>query len=265
MNSTIETFVSKTLLNDYVIDELTTDAGSAKCLIDRIHPNFKYCNALGGWLRWNEVRWALDDDAIWNEVAELGKLFMVEAAMLAKREGDSLYTHGRYLQSTKGIGNVIALAKRDSRVKAEAGDFDADQYLLNLVNGTLDLKTLELRDHNRNDLITKLAPVEYQHDAESEIWSNFIERVLPDAEVREYVQKAVGQALTGAMETRSLYINHGLGANGKSTFFDTILTALGDYAGTIDIEVLMQKQQGGGTSPEIAQLILSLGSSPLYK
>jgi putative DNA primase/helicase len=78
--------------------------------------------------------------------------------------------------------------------------------------------------------------------------------VLPDEEVRTYVQKAIGQALTGVADEQAFYINHGVGDNGKNTLYDIILTMLGDYGDTMSIDVLMEKRNGGGASPELAKL-----------
>jgi putative DNA primase/helicase len=61
----------------------------------------------------------------------------------------------------------------------DADALDGDPWLLNVENGTLDLRTGELRDHEREDLITKLAPVEFDPEAEAPTWDAFIERVLP--------------------------------------------------------------------------------------
>src|SRR5215211_2857660 len=138
------------------------------------------------------------------------------------------------------------------RVGAEL--FDADPYLLNVQNGTVDIRSGKLRPHDRADLITKIAPISYDQSAIADRWQSFIERVLPDEEVRRYVQKAIGQALTGVADEQAFYINHGVGDNGKNTLYDTILTLLGDYADTMNIDVLMEKRNGSGASPELAKL-----------
>jgi len=149
---------------------------------------------------------------------------------------------------------MISLAQKDGRVRVSPELFDSDPYLLNVHNGTVDIRSGELRDHNRTSLITKLAPVSYDPKASATRWDAFIERVLPDNDIRRYVQKAVGQALTGKVEQQAFYVNHGFGENGKSTLFDTIISMMGEYAGTIDIDVLMARKQNGNATPELAAL-----------
>src|SRR5829696_7008901 len=150
---------------------------------------------------------------------------------------DRLRQHGRYTLSEPGMRRMISLAQKDGRVRVSPELFDSDPYLLNVHNGTVDIRSGELRDHNRTSLITKLAPVSYDPKASATRWDAFIERVLPDNDIRRYVQKAVGQALTGKVEQQAFYVNHGFGENGKSTLFDTIISMMGEYAGTIDIDV----------------------------
>ncbi len=235
------------------LDYITTDSGNADRLIREHGQDFRYCEPLGGWLHWSGVRWQQDENAVWDAAERVGKAILREAAEAEDRnDANRLWQHGRYTLSASGMRQMINLASK--KVAVGAGLFDADPYLLNCLNGTVDLHTGELRDHRRDDLITKLALVLFNEDATAPTWDGFIRRVLPDEDVRVYVQKAVGQALTGKVPEQAFYVNHGFGMNGKSTFFDTILTLLGDYAGTIDIDVLMARKQVGGTSPELADL-----------
>jgi putative DNA primase/helicase len=149
---------------------------------------------------------------------------------------------------------MVELAETDSRVIVGPELFDSDPYVLNVYNGTIDLRTGEKRDHSRDDLITKLAPVAFDPTAKAPAWNKFIRRVLPHGAVRRYVRKAVGNALTGAIEQQAFYLNHGEGDNGKSTFFDTLLKLFGDYGDTLDIDVLMESSKSGNATPELANL-----------
>jgi putative DNA primase/helicase len=237
------------------IDYITTDAGNADRLIREHGQDFKYCGALGGWLHWNGVRWVIDDAAIWERAEAVGRALLVEAAKAEdKNTRDLLWKHGKYSLSKPAIDRMIKLAEKSDRVRVAPEMLDANAYALNCMNGTVDVRTGELHQHNRYNLITKLAPVRYDPGATAERWQSFIARVLPEEIVRKHVQKAIGQALTGTVEQQAFYINHGFGMNGKSTFFDILITLLGDYAGTIDIDVLMERNKSGSLSPELASL-----------
>src|SRR5690606_19314741 len=91
--------------------------------------------------------------------------------------------------------DMITLA--ESHLPVAQDQLDTDPWLLNVQNGTLDLKTGVLMPHNRKQLLTKICPVAYHESASSELWDSFLKRVLPDEEVRNFVQRAVGYSLTG--------------------------------------------------------------------
>jgi putative DNA primase/helicase len=108
---------------------------------------------------------------------------------------------------------------------------DADPWLLNVKNGTLDLRTGTLGPHRRDALITKTAPVAYDVSATAPTWTAFLDRAMGgDASLVGYLQRLVGYALTGALREHVLVFLYGAGANGKSTFLSTIHTLLGEYA-----------------------------------
>jgi putative DNA primase/helicase len=56
------------------------------------------------------------------------------------------------------------------------------------------------------------------------------------------VQKAVGYSLTGECGEQCLFLLHGHGANGKSTFLTTLMTLMNDYARQMPMEALLARQ-----------------------
>jgi putative DNA primase/helicase len=124
---------------------------------------------------------------------------------------------------------MIWMAQSGLPVKVD--ELDQNNELLNLKSGTLDLKTLESREHRREDKLTKLAPVTLDPEAKCPLWLAFLDRVLDkDVELISFVQRAIGYSLTGETSEHVLFLLHGTGANGKSTFIETILSLLGEYA-----------------------------------
>jgi putative DNA primase/helicase len=137
----------------------------------------------------------------------------------------------------------VDLARSDVPVMPD--ELDASPDLLNTESGTIDLRTGDLREHRREDLITKIAPTKYWPDAAAPTWEAFLERVLPGEELRAFVQRAVGYSATGDTSEQCMFINHGGGANGKSTFQEAIAAALGDYAMRAPTEMLLAKRSDG--------------------
>lgn len=133
-------------------------------------------------------------------------------------------------------------------------DLDTNRWLLNVANGEIDLRTGEIHDHDRNAHITKAAPVAYDGEARCPVWEQFLYQIFGgDEELICFVQRAVGWALTGDVSEQALFILYGIGANGKSTFLNTLMQLMGDYGMQTPTETLMAKR-GDQVSNDIARL-----------
>jgi putative DNA primase/helicase len=148
---------------------------------------------------------------------------------------------------------MLALAQSEEPLCAAASEFDRDPFVLNLLNGTLDLRTGQLRPHRQTDMLTRLASVVFDPDATCPGWDRFLARVLPDLDVRRFVQRFIGYCLTGDVSEQVLAFLHGLGANGKSVLLDVLLALLGDYACRAAPDLVLAKQ-GEAHPTEIADL-----------
>jgi putative DNA primase/helicase len=147
---------------------------------------------------------------------------------------------------------MVSLAQSELPVTPK--DLDQHPWLLTVRNGTLDLQTAERREHSRDDLITKLAPVEYDPKATCPRWDAFLNEIFKsDHELVAYVQRVIGYALTGSTKEQCYFILYGTGANGKSTLLETVKAILGDYAKTTPTETLLLKR-GERISNDVARL-----------
>lgn len=234
-----------------------TDVGNGERLLDRHGRDLRYCHAMSAWLAWDGRRWAVDATA---EVERRAKeTVAVGIAVEALNADDpdrssALMKHGAKSQSAQRVMAALAMASSDERAVVLPEQLDADPWLLTVDNGTLDLRTGQLRPHDRRDYITRLAPVRFDPGAKGPRWQAFIERVLPDPEVRGFVQRLAGYALTGCSDEHVLSLLLGNGANGKSVLTRTLLDMLGDYALTAAADLLIATRRTGGASPEVAEL-----------
>lgn len=233
-----------------------TDVGNAERLVDRHGADLRYVHSLHTWFAWDGKRWAIDDTA---EAARRAKetltTALIEEANAPGADSADILKHAARSQSAGRIRGALELASSDIRVVARQGELDTDPDALNLENGTLDLRTGELRPHRREDLITRIAPVAYDPEAGAPLWEAFLGRVLPDPDVRDYVQRLAGYALTGSAIEHVLNLFLGVGANGKTVLTRTLLDLLGDYALTAALELLIAYRRPGGASPEVAELV----------
>lgn len=113
-----------------------------------------------------------------------------------------------------------------------SSEFDQQRSLLNLKNGTFDLKTGELKPWTPTDLITHQFQAHYAPAAECPNWEAFLERALPDVKLRSYVQRALGYSLLGDADQRAMFILYGPSGTGKSTMLETINEIFGTYGTT---------------------------------
>lgn len=149
---------------------------------------------------------------------------------------------------------MVKLAESEPAVSAQAHQFDACPWLLNCLNGTIDLRTGILSPHDPDNLITALVPVDYDPGATCPTWDAFVNRIMAgNVALITFLQRIIGYALTGSVSEQALFFLHGLGANGKSTFLKTILAVLGrDYAKQAAPDVLVENRNRHPT--EVADL-----------
>ena len=150
--------------------------------------------------------------------------------------------HALKWEEANRIAACLELVRSEPGIPALPEQLDIDPMLLTVLNGTLDLRTGELREHRREDLITKLAPVNYDPDAQCPVWMRFLARILDGNDpLMRYLQRVVGYCLTGDVTEQMMWFLHGSGSNGKSTFLGVLLSMFGDYGMQSVSELLMAK------------------------
>src|SRR5207245_9128028 len=123
-------------------------------------------------------------------------------------------------------------------------------------NGTLYLRTGVLGPFNPDHLITRATDVPYIPDAPCKRWQQFLLEVfLGDAELIRFVQRAVGYSLTGDTREQVLFILHGSGSNGKTTFLDILLMLVGNHGDINSFSTFLVLQYSGGTRIDIDKLL----------
>ena len=148
---------------------------------------------------------------------------------------------------------VSALQAAKPLLLAKPTDLDRDEFLLNCHDGTYDLRTGTRRDFAPDDLITKICSAA-PGDEGRELWADFLNTIfLGDTELIAYVQKICGLGAIGKVYMEAVIISYGEGANGKSTFWNTIAWALGSYAGSISADALAVGCRRN-VKPEIAEV-----------
>jgi putative DNA primase/helicase len=185
----------------------------------------RYVAAWGRWLYWDKKRWRED-----------ATLAVYDRARGICRQASAECTHDEKtiavrLAASATVAAVERLARADRRHAAVVDQWDADPWLLNTPDGTVDLRRGELREHCREQYLTKLTAAGPR--GKGNLWLSFLERVTNgDSELRAFLQRVIGYCVTGITREHALFFCYGTGANGKSVFLSTIAGVLGDYAKT---------------------------------
>jgi len=180
------------------------------------------------------------------------------AAEVDESEGRLYLKAVTKLSERRNRENMLADAKPVFPIKAE--DLDKNDYILNTGNCTLDLSGAVpvIRQHSPSDLLSKVCNANYDPAARCPVWDKFLLEIMQgDSEKIKYLQKLAGLSLTGNTEQETCFILYGSTTrNGKSTFCETLIYMLGDYALTMRPETLAIKanKDSRQASGDIARL-----------
>jgi len=235
-----------------------TDLGNAERFVEQHGNVVRHVSNTSCWHIWDGTRWAVDRDGQRRRRAMDTARSIYDEAARANHESErkDLARHAVLSESRRSIDAMIELAKDLAPIATVPEAFDSAEtdYLLNVENGTLDLRTGELRRHNPADAITKLAPVELIPGARSSVWDAFLEQQVPDAETRAFLARAAGYTLTANTGEEVLFLVHGPTAAGKSTLAEALKSMLGDYALTCGFETFLRRRGDAGVRDDLARL-----------
>jgi putative DNA primase/helicase len=218
-----------------------TESGNAAhlaCLSDgRVRWNASACE----WLAYDGTRWQPDTCGYLERLAKHAARTLFNQYR-DKPERDAAKRFAIAGESRRGIEAVIALLRSEPGISVTAGELDRDPWLLNAINGTIDLRTGKLRPHDRTDLITKICRATYDPAATCPTFERFLAETFDgNAALTGYVQRILGYCLTGTIGVQELYVYHGAGANGKSTLLEAVCHVMADYACPAPPGLLIQK------------------------
>lgn len=215
-----------------------SELGNARRLVDAHGQDLRHAPQLGCWMAWDGRRWCEDETGeVVRRAKQVVDALLDEARASANEE---LFRWGIRSQSASAIGNMISLAATEPGIPALVDVLDRDPYSFNVANGTIDLRTGDLRSHDRRDLVTKLSDVDYDPDASCPRWLRTLDDVFAsDGEVIQLVQRFAGYSLTGDVSEQKLTFAHGGGANGKTTVLNVVRYVVGEYGMHLDPAVLV--------------------------
>lgn len=141
------------------------------------------------------------------------------------------------------VRNMVVEFKSNPKIHVKVDEFDQNQWLFNMGNGTFDILTGEFAEHSPEDMLSQISFVTYDEGALCPKWDRFLKQVQPEEERRLYLARAVGYSLTGSTREEAMFIHHGKGANGKSVFLRVMSEVFGQFFQTIPKSLLLSNKQ----------------------
>ncbi|MET7602553.1 phage/plasmid primase, P4 family [Streptomyces avermitilis] len=214
---------------EYSRDNPVQHVNYAKFVARHTGDHLRYMENVG-WYRWS--------GAVWEATGGTGAAFQAvtdAAHVLNKHATDNPAALAWVNSAVKLMLNsphrraIVAELENLRSLRVTADEFDNARHLLTFQNGTVDLRTGELREHNPADMLTQWAQVNYVPDATAPRWLQFVEEIFPnDPELRTYYQTFLGYCVTGEVREHALGVWYGAhGRNGKGTTVRTMQAAFG--------------------------------------
>lgn len=221
--------------------------------------------------RWEEIeegvflRERISDEIV-EKYSEMGKEIFTKLASVSDKAEEAMY-NARLKQVQKIIGNLKSSPYKNNIMKEAMEVFydrrfqqklDQNPFVIGFKNGVYDLKLNEFRPGRPEDFISKVLPIElkeYKMEDESvQNVINFLEKVFPDPEIREYFLDCYSDIFVGGNNQKKVYLWTGEGDNGKSItqmFFDEML---GELAIKFNTQYFTGKKVASGSAnPELAR------------
>lgn len=251
----IENFLARNPLESSParIGSTREDTSNGERFAAQHHEIARFWHGRNRWMLWSGAHWQEDEDARIVELAKkTARSIYHEAATLPEEAAKMGRWAERSLQHDK-ITAMLNSAKSDPRIVITTDKLDSNPWLLNFENGTVDLRTGELREHRREDYITKIVRCNYTQDLNGPRWLLFVEQMFGD--LASWVQKAVGYSLTGITSEKVVFLLLGPTDTGKTTFLSTLRTIFADYSSLLQIDTLMwSRTQDSNTLADLADL-----------
>jgi putative DNA primase/helicase len=231
-----------------------SDRGNGARFGDMFRGRVLYCPERKMWAVYNGKFWQWDTGAIqvMHFAKEVPKVVYQEAATEPDdNRRKALVDHARRTENDQRLKALLSQAQSEPGLAVSIDQLDRNEWLINAGNGTVDLRTAELRPHRADDLITAYTPVEYHPEAKSTLWDYTVNSIFEGRKaVRDYVQRGLGYSLTGNQDEQVVFFSHGGGNEGKSTFLGAAGDTLGlDYATEIEPQVFMVSKTQGNAGP----------------
>ena len=235
-----------------------TDTGNARHFVDRYGDIVRFNVDNGKWMYYNDKYWQTD---VYNNVKNFVEIVIEEMKQQAKMSDiedirKAMIKNVKRALQSNGKTAMLKESEHIEGIPVLNDSFDKDDYLFNCASGVIDLKNRKVLKHNKDFMLSKYSPFEVDFKNEPKLWLEFLNDIFEkDQEVIEYMQRVLGYTMTSSTREQCMFMLIGDGSNGKSLLLEIVNEALGSYAATSSVEILLEKHNGSaGNLGDIARL-----------
>lgn len=230
----------------HVPDYPLTDSGNAELFRRLWHRAVRYLLDKRCWIVWSGKRWEYD----------VGNATVRRRALVSIREFVRDSKWAAKSESSARIDAMLSMAQSLEGMSLVASELDANDGILNVNNGVIDLDTQELLPHDPNYLCSHITDTDFIDSARSELWEKFLHRATGgDENFSSYLARFAGYCLGGSIGEKCFFFVYGPGDTSKSTFLNAIGRMMGDYCAFVNIDTWMKQQSIGGNRGDLVRLM----------
>lgn len=259
---------------------LTVRGNVMRALADH-QPTVRFCPPLDLWFCWDGTRWKQDGPGYINSLVSrrmsaMHTMFKSEVlrfdpsdskeerkSKAARRE--NIWKHICKSERASAVREVVEMMSWQPTCKVMTEKLDKHDDLINTRSGTVDTATLEQKPHEPTQYHTMVTNAPFDPTAECPTWMKFLHWAMRgDKELVSFLQRAAGYTATGYIREHVFFLCYGNGSNGKSTYLNTLVHVLGDYATYCDIELFMLSKAQSSANAANEEMLALRGARMVY-
>lgn len=239
------------------IEDGCTDASNGALFAALQDLRFRYVGDSQQWLMYDGKRWtaAIEGDLLRAAKDTAQQLLDSSVKVQDESQRKRAVMWALASASLSRLNSMVKLASSEITIETRSAELDRDPMVLNVLNGTIDLRTGDLRPHDRHDLITRMVPIAYDQNAAAPRWERFmLEVAVNDEQLVQFVQRTMGYSLCGLTREHALFLLYGKGCNGKSIFIEILRALLGDLATAAPMTTFTGSREQSSATNDLAML-----------
>src|SRR5215469_1105351 len=134
-----------------------TDTTNAYRMFTENGKDIRYNGLWKKWLVWNGTHWKMDDGYLIQDkgLQMIRGIYRELLKTSDMRDRLDIEKHAMQSESARRRKAIVEVASWIPELNVKTDDLDKDPWLFNVKNGTIDLRTGEMRGQKQDDLITR--------------------------------------------------------------------------------------------------------------